>query len=411
MLDPVAKDIQSYYPEPNLAGQWSTASATNNYNYLAPGNSPKRKYFGRFDADVTSNNRITGSAAWNDGPSRPFSPVAPINLHPGDVMNMSGQLSDYWTISPNLINEFRIGFMGEYDIFTPRHTRPGLPAEAGPSVLARQTFSRPSPSTTITAWRRVALEYQLQGEHVRYFRSGDAHQRTPPPPLRRRRDHLPRRFHRLGQSRMAPMLALPASTPPAAIPVLSPPIPVRRMPTSCLGYVQNWSALDSPEYGGRLKNPGVFVQDDFKVTPKLTLNLGLRWEGNTGWSEVNGNVRSFDPNVINPATGKPGAMWYGTTAANGRQPFRSRCGTTGCRDSVLLTCSAPRRRSAAVSGMYTFPWNVDTLWRRVGPGDPQPAAIETDSTGNVSARGDPLFRRKYQLPGVEGQGDQRDLRP
>src|SRR5437762_6533505 len=55
-------------------------------------------------------------------------------------------------------------------------------------------------------------------------------------------------------------------------------------------------------YGGRLKNPGLFIQDDFKVSPKLTLNLGLRWEGNTGWSEVHGNERSFDPNVINPAT-------------------------------------------------------------------------------------------------------------
>src|SRR5512141_747180 len=40
-----------------------------------------------------------------------------------------------------------------------------------------------------------------------------------------------------------------------------------------LGSVQNWNALNSPEYGSRLKNPGVFIQDDFKVTPKLTLNL------------------------------------------------------------------------------------------------------------------------------------------
>ena len=28
--------------------------------------------------------------------------------------------------------------------------------------------------------------------------------------------------------------------------------------------------------------------------------------------------RSFDPNVINPATNAPGAMWYAVTHANGR---------------------------------------------------------------------------------------------
>jgi hypothetical protein len=62
------------------------------------------------------------------------------------------------------------------------------------------------------------------------------------------------------------------------------------------------SEIGGPAY------PGVFIQDDFKVNPKLTLSLGLRWEANTGWSEVNGNERSFDPNVINPVTNAPGAM-------------------------------------------------------------------------------------------------------
>jgi len=109
-----------------------------------------------------------------------------------------------------------------------------------------------------------------------------------------------------------------------------------------LGYVQNWSAVVSPEYGGRLKNPGVFLQDDFKVTPKLTLNLGLRWEGNTGWSDVNNNERSFDPNVINPATNAPGAMGTRPRLPMAGTHCRKGSGTTGCRDLASLTSSAPR---------------------------------------------------------------------
>jgi hypothetical protein len=52
MLDTVAKNIQAYYPQPNLPGQVVNGIATNNYDYVAPSISPKRKYFGRFDADL-----------------------------------------------------------------------------------------------------------------------------------------------------------------------------------------------------------------------------------------------------------------------------------------------------------------------------------------------------------------------
>ena len=74
----------------------------------------------------------------------------------------------------------------------------------------------------------------------------------------------------------------------------------------------------TPEFGARQKSPQLFVQDDIKVTPKLTVNAGLRYEANTGWSEVKGNESTFDPTVLNPGTNTLGAIWYGTTKANGR---------------------------------------------------------------------------------------------
>jgi hypothetical protein len=65
--------------------------------------------------------------------------------------------------------------------------------------------------------------------------------------------------------------------------------------------------------GNREAYIGSYIQDDWKVTRRLTLNLGLRWDINVPYGEVNGQIAGFDPDLPNPgASGRLGTLvFYG----------------------------------------------------------------------------------------------------
>jgi hypothetical protein len=73
--------------------------------------------------------------------------------------------------------------------------------------------------------------------------------------------------------------------------------------------------------GGRYKYWGLFIDDTYKVTPKLTLNLGVRYEIQVPTSDPAGRISYMDPGVPNPGAGNlPGAFVYGGEGP-GRQGF------------------------------------------------------------------------------------------
>ena len=52
-----------------------------------------------------------------------------------------------------------------------------------------------------------------------------------------------------------------------------------------------------PDWGQRGNIFGAFIQDDWKVSQKLTLNLGLRYEDHTPWYEAHDKQVNWDPNT------------------------------------------------------------------------------------------------------------------
>lgn len=61
------------------------------------------------------------------------------------------------------------------------------------------------------------------------------------------------------------------------------------------GYPDNSSVINIyPSVANKSKETGFYIQDDWKVTPKLTLNLGLRYEWSTPYDERNNKIQFSD---------------------------------------------------------------------------------------------------------------------
>ncbi|HXU20111.1 MAG TPA: TonB-dependent receptor [Verrucomicrobiae bacterium] len=64
------------------------------------------------------------------------------------------------------------------------------------------------------------------------------------------------------------------------------------------------------ETAGRYHTWSPYVQDDWKLSPKLTINLGLRWDYLPPYHEDQDRFSFFNPTAINPLTGTPGELQF-----------------------------------------------------------------------------------------------------
>ncbi len=77
-----------------------------------------------------------------------------------------------------------------------------------------------------------------------------------------------------------------------------------------LGNVNNASIGITTPTLATYRSLGLFVQDDFRLSTKLTLNIGLRWDYEPTQTEEHNRLFSFSPTTTDPQTGLPGALIF-----------------------------------------------------------------------------------------------------
>jgi hypothetical protein len=136
----------------------------------------------------------------------------------------------------------------------------------------------------------------------------------------------------------------------------------------------DFSRFDYPvSQGYRWWQIGGYFQDDWRLNPDLTLNLGLRYDVQVPRTEAKGNVSTMVPNLANPAAGNlPGAFtFYGNGAGRNGQSRIGNIDYKGVQPRIGFAFSpGPDHRTAFRGGFaITRPVGNDNLENDIGSGE------------------------------------------
>lgn len=394
-MDPVALKIQEYFPATNLPGVF------NNYNQLLRATSYAWNNVGRLDYNISSASRLTGTVRLRDSKSFTPSPTCPMDCYNGSGYVLQTQITDVWTVKPTVVNEFRVAFLRQTNWFLSPNIGQGFPDKIGLKYGIGDIFpdvyiGGPVGATSITGGLRAVLcvnsmgpsdvVTMIRGRHILKFGGEfNIHQ-----------DNMDS-WGSLKSAQFTFSSVFTARAPFDA--------------KSGLGYADfltgkaaSWSALNKPTHGARNKVGQMFFQDDIKLRPNLTVNLGLRYRIQPGWYEVANRIGLFDPNLLNPATKTPGAVWF--AGADGRNRIQQTVADVFLPRAGFAWNLA--RKWAVRGGFGTFDqlWGTDTYanWGRNVGYSTSGSMTTTDSATPVLTLSDANPRLNLFVP---GPGDRR----
>ena len=115
-----------------------------------------------------------------------------------------------------------------------------------------------------------------------------------------------------------------------------------------LGEVSSASVQVSDKIPSRASYLAFYAQDDWRVTDRLTINAGLRWEAELPRRVVGNKMNSFDPAAINPVSGTPGVVTFAGVNGVPERAFTTDTNNFGPR--VGFAWRIPGKRETVLRG-------------------------------------------------------------
>lgn len=332
-IDAVASKLQTYFPAATATGWVSGCPGPVNVsastpqtcptvnNFIFSGSSPDTDtwYTGKADYNFSSKQRISFSFNYfptttSYVPADPLYPDDATSYQVGKTDDLTAQLSDVFTISPTLLNEFHVGASRELDKYVPPSfgkndpTTIGLepaygtnaPANVFPKItidqgagvgciaegagcsengnidatLGEGVYNVSDVVTLIRGKHTIKIGGEYDRFYQNYTNWGDITSGN---------------FEFDGSVTGIPYADFLA------------------------GDVYGWYVYEYDPTSAHMWSWALFGSDDFKVTPRLTLNLGLRWGIQSGWGVKHNLFGTYDPYLPNSADGGAytGAILFG----------------------------------------------------------------------------------------------------
>jgi len=299
-IDPIGKAFAGLYPAPNQPGDNPARAPSNNFRANASDPLTQDFYTVRIDHEFSAKDRFYGRVSILHGPEGVAAvfpqAFADDRAYQRENENRNFVLNWQHNLRPTIFNEFRYMFYnrkylnrgaGATSGFNGRINLPGV----DPAPIARVTVSGHAGLGQSTVER---LQYPIQTQQfidsLVWVRGG--HSLKAGFEFRRSAN-----FETNNASGGGSFSFSDRATNSGLAALL-------------LGWVNSASLVRADDLNSRTNYYGLYIQDDWKASPRLTFNLGLRWEVDYPRWEANNRQSGFDPYALNPVSGTPGIITF-----------------------------------------------------------------------------------------------------